>query len=216
MWVAKINLKHDCILGNRCEKFKVTLQSVAFSAFKEGNATITSSMHHISGEEANIQNFLKDLEKDKDVIKVEKKKDMFFLLEKAESKAVTFFTPKIIFIKPVVITPTGYERWEIGSWEKDEIVKFINKVERKMSHFEILKLENISLDTVFFPKLMPALTSKQKRAVDLAIENGYYITPRKTNLRKLARIMGVSLATFEQHIRAAENKLIPDILTYSK
>ena len=85
-----------------------------------------------------------------------------------------------------------------------------------MSHFEILKLENISLDTVFFPKLMPALTSKQKRAVDLAIENGYYITPRKTNLRKLARIMGVSLATFEQHIRAAENKLIPDILTYSK
>jgi len=216
MWVAKINLKHDCILGNRCEKFKVKLQSVAFSAFKEGNATITSSMHHISGEEANIQNFLKDLEKDKDVIKVEKKKDMFFLLEKAESKAVTFFTPKIIFIKPVVINPTGYERWEIGSWEKDEIVKFINKVERKMSHFEILKLENISLDTVFFPKLMPALTSKQKRAVDLAIENGYYITPRKTNLRKLARIMGVSLATFEQHIRAAENKLIPDILTYSK
>ena len=216
MWVAKINLKHDCILGNRCEKFKVKLQSVAFSAFKEGNATITSSMHHISGEEANIQNFLKDLEKDKDVIKVEKKKDMFFLLEKAESKAVTFFTPKIIFIKPVVINPTGYERWEIGSWEKDEIVKFINKVERKMSHFEILKLENISLDTVFFPKLMPALTSKQKRAVDLAIENGYYITPRKTNLRKLARIMGISLATFEQHIRAAENKLIPDILTYSK
>jgi len=40
MWVAKINLKHDCILGNRCEKFKVKLQSVAFSAFKERNATI--------------------------------------------------------------------------------------------------------------------------------------------------------------------------------
>ncbi len=216
MWVAKVRLKHDCILGNRCEKFKVTLQSVAFSAFKEGNAMITSSMHHISGEEANIQNFLKDLEKDKDVLKVEKKKDMFFLLEKAESKAVAFFTPKIIFIKPVVIDTKGYEKWEVGSWEKDEIIKFINKVEKKMSHFELLKIENIPLDTVFFPKLMPALTSKQKRAVDLAIEHGYYNTPRKTNLRKLAKFMGISLATFEQHIRAAEQKLIPDILSYSR
>ena len=216
MWIAKIKLKHNCILGNRCEKYKVILQSFAFSTFKQGKIVITSSMHYISGDPTNIENFVKELRKDKDVIRLERKKDMFLLLEKAKSKAVAFFTPKIIFIKPVLIDLKGYEVWEVGSWEKEEVSNFINKVEKRMDYFELIKFQNIALDTVFFPRLMPNLSEKQKRAIELAIQEGYYDTPRKTDLRKLAKIMGISLATFEQHIRVAEQKLIPDLINYSK
>lgn len=216
MWIAKIKLKHDCILGNRCEKYKVTLQSVAFSVFKQNGKTVTSSMHYMSGDLKDINNFINDLKKDKRVIKLDRKGDMFFLLEKADVKAVAFYTPKIIFIKPVLIMPDGYEIWEIGSWEKTEVSKFIIKVEKIIKDFNLLKFHKIDIDNVFFPKLMPKLTAKQKRAIELAIQEGYYKSPRKTNLRKLAKMMGVSLATFQQHLRAAEEKLIPNLLSYSK
>lgn len=216
MWIAEIKLKHKCILGDRCEKFKIILQSVAFSTFKEKGKTITSSMHYMSGVSKNIDEFIRDLKNDKNVIKLERKGDMFFLLEKAEVKAVAFYTPKIIFIKPVLINSQGYETWMIGSWEKEEISKFINNVEKKIKDFKLLKFYQTSINNVFFPKLMPDLTEKQKRAIELAIEEGYYKSPRRIDLRKLAKIMGISLATYEQHLRVAEEKLIPNLLSYSK
>jgi len=58
MWIAKIKYRHKCILGDRCKKFNVSLQSVAFSVFKENKKTITSSMHYVSGNEDNINNFI--------------------------------------------------------------------------------------------------------------------------------------------------------------
>lgn len=216
MWIAKLKLKHDCILGNRCEKFKVILQSVAFSVIKGKNRTVTSSMHCLSGAPEAIDGFISDLKKDKNVIKIERKGNMFFLLEKTEVKAVAFYTPKIIFIKPVLIDKAGYETWEIGSWEKEEVSKFIKDVRKGIEDFDLLKFYQIAIDNVFFPKLMPNLTDKQRRAIELAIEEGYYRSPRKIGLRELAKLMGVSLTTFEQHLRSSEEKLIPNLLSYSK
>ena len=216
MWVAKIKLKHNCILGNRCEKYNVTLQSVAFSVFKQNGKTITSSMHYMSGAPKDINNFIKDLKKDKSVIRLDRKGDMFFLLEKADVKAVAYYTPKIIFVKPVLVRSDGYETWEIGSWEKDEVSRFINQVKKRIKDFKLIKFHRVNIDNVFFPKLMPKLTEKQKRAIELAIQEGYYKTPRKIDLRKLAKLMGISLATYQQHLRAAEEKLIPNMLAYFK
>lgn len=216
MWIAKLRLRHKCILGDRCKKYKISLQSIVFPVFKQNGKTITSSMHYMSGDQKNINNFIDDLEKDKSVIKLERKESMFFLLEQADTKAVAFYTPKIIFIKPVLINSDGNELWEIGSWEKEELSGFIEKVKEKIKDFKLLKLHNIPIDNIFFPKLMPDLTTKQKRAIELAIEEGYYQTPRKTNLRKLAKYMRVSLATYQQHLRVAEEKLIPNILSYSQ
>ena len=216
MWIAEIKIKHKCILGDRCEKFKVTLQSVAFSTFKEKGKTITSSMHYMSGAPENIDRFVKDLRRDKEVIKIDRKGDMFFLLEKADIKAVAFYTPKIIFIKPVLVNSYGYEIWTIGSWEKEDVSKFLNNIKKIIKDFKLLKFYKTDIDNVFFPKLMPNLTGKQKRAIELAIEKGYYKTPRQIDLRKLAKIMDISLATYQQHLRAAEEKLIPNLLAFSK
>lgn len=216
MWIVKFAIKHDCILGNRCEKFKVALQSVNFSVFKEKGRTVTSSMHYMSGDPKNIEQFVNDLNNDKNVIKLERKKNIFLLLEKAEEKAVQFHTPKIIFIKPVLVDTKGFETWEVGSWEKEEVSKFINKTKKHIRDFKLIRFTNMKMDDVFFPKLMPDLTEKQKRALELAIENRYYDSPRKIGLRELAKLMGVSLATYQQHLIVAEGKLIPNMLAYSK
>lgn len=216
MWIARINLKHDCILGNRCEKFNVILQSVAFSTYKEKGTIISSSMHHLVGNERNIDLFVKDLKKDKKVISLERKGNMFLLLEKADKKAVSHHTPKIIFIKPTLIDIKGYEYWEIGSWEKEEVSRFIANVEKEISNFKLLKFSNVKMDDIFFPKFMPDLTAKQKQAVELAISKGYYKNPRKIDLRKLAKLMKLSLSTYQQHLRTAEEKLLPNALRYSE
>ncbi len=211
-----MQIKHKCLLGDRCEKFKITLQSVAFSAFEEHRKTVTSSMHCMSGDAKNIDDFIADLKSDKNVISLERKGNMFFLLENADVKAVAFHTPKIIFIKPTVVDSNGRELWEVGTWEREEMVRFIENVKSKINDVKLLKFHKIAIDSVFFPKLMPDLTEKQKRAIELAMEHGYYKTPRKTDLRKLAKLMGVSLSTYEQHLRAAEEKLIPNVLAGAK
>lgn len=215
MWLARFRIKHDCILGNRCEKFRITLQSSNPTVYREKGKIVSSSMHYMSGEPENMNLFIKDLSKDKKVISIERKGDMFFLLENAEEKAVQFVTPKIIFTKPVLQNKEGYEFWEISSWERKEVSEFIKKVEKYFDNYKLLKFVEIKIDNVFFPRLMPNLTDKQKQAIETAIQKGYYLTPRKVGLRELAKCMNVSLSTYEQHLRAAEEKLIPNILNYT-
>jgi predicted DNA binding protein len=216
MWITKFIIKHDCILGNRSEKFGVSLQSVNFSTYKEKNKIVTSSIHQMFGELKDTENFVKDLQKDKDVIRIERKGNTFLLLEKAEQKAVAFHNPKIIFVKPVVIDNKGYETWEIGSWDKSEVSCFLENVEKEMPYFKMLKFHEIKMDDIFFPRLIPNLTDKQKKALELAIIKGYYNTPKKIGLRKLAKLNGISLSTYQQHLSSAEEKIIPNILSYFK
>jgi len=169
----------------------------------------------MSGDPNNMDLFIKDLERDPLVIKLERKKDMFMLLENAESKIVGFFTPKIIFVKPVLIDINGYEIWELASWNKKELSNFINKAKKIIPKVELLKFINSKTDSIFFPKLIPNLTDKQRRAIELAVENGYYNSPKNIDLRKLAKIMGLSLTTYQQHLKAAEKNIIPQILSNS-
>jgi predicted DNA binding protein len=56
------------------------------------------------------------------------------------------------------------------------------------------------------------MPEKQKQAMNLAIKNGYYNYPRKTNLDNLAKIAKVSKQTFQENLRKAENKLIPSLI----
>ena len=63
---------------------------------------------------------------------------------------------------------------------------------------------------------MPKLTALQKMALELAINEGYYEAPKKTNLRELARLSKVSLATYQKHLQKAEAKVIPDVFSFLK
>jgi predicted DNA binding protein len=53
-----------------------------------------------------------------------------------------------------------------------------------------------------------ALTPRQREAFALARREGYYDYPRETTTRALADEMGVSKATFTEHLRRAEGRLL--------
>ena len=52
------------------------------------------------------------------------------------------------------------------------------------------------------------LTARQHEAIELARRHGYYEWPRETSAAELAAALGVSKATFLEHLRKAEAKLL--------
>ncbi|PIN73717.1 hypothetical protein COV20_05855 [Candidatus Woesearchaeota archaeon CG10_big_fil_rev_8_21_14_0_10_45_16] len=216
MWVAKIRLRHDCIIGNRCRKFNIMMQSLDLNEEKKNGKVLTSSIHQLIGDDRNIQRFVSDLKKDERTEFVEFNGQTLFLVETAKKKPASEFSKKMFFVKPMVLDTNGYEHWEIASHKKEILMDFIKRVKPLVDEFELLSLKDTSLQNVYFPKVMPKLTALQKKALELAIKEGYYETPKKTNLRALAKLSKVSLATYQKHLQKAESKIIPDILSFLK
>ncbi len=56
------------------------------------------------------------------------------------------------------------------------------------------------------------LTDRQREVVELAVEAGYFERPRRNNTGELASVLDISRATFTQHLRAAQRKLLTGLL----
>ena len=216
MWVAKFSLVHDCILGARCAKYGVSVQSVYLNHEIKDKSVFTYSFHQLSGKDAAIKKFYNSFRKEKRVVRCELNDRAMFVLEKSENAPSEFYNPNMFLIKPVLIDLKGWEHWEIASFDRDLINKFLGEIEEFAYEVKIKSIQKKKLKDVYFPKVMPALTDLQKRAIDLAVSEGYYDSPKKTNLRALAKKSGVSLATYQKHLQVAEKKVIPDAISYLK
>lgn len=64
----------------------------------------------------------------------------------------------------------------------------------------------------FLDTVADRLTDRQRAALELAFTSGYYDTNRSVTGDQLAEIMGISRATYHQHLRAAERKVFSEIL----
>lgn len=213
MWITKLKIKHDCIIGNRCEKFKVTTTGTPFNVFREKGITYSPQIQTLHGEEKNIKDFIKDLKKDKRIRNLEVEGNTIFLLEiRKEKIPATFYHPKLIYVKPVFVDTNGFEYWEVASWKKEILSEFIAHLDKEIKNVEILKMQQTKLIDIYFSRLMPNLTGHQKRAVELAFEKGFYEWPKKTDLGKLAKLMQVSVPTYREHLKRAEEKLMPDLM----
>lgn len=213
MWITKLKIKHDCIIGNRCEKFKITTTGIPFNVFQEKGVTYSPQIQTLHGDKKKIKIFIEDLKKDKRIRNLEIEGNTLFLLEiRKEKIPATFYHPKLIHVKPVFVDSKGYEYWEIASWTKKMLTEFIENLEREIKNVEILKIEQTKLTDIYFSRLMPKLTDYQKRAIELAFENGFYEWPKKTDLGKLAKLMKISIPTFREHLKRAEEKLMPNLI----
>ncbi len=216
MWIANIKLKHDCIIGNRCERFGIIIQSLDLREEKEKGKILTSSIHQLIGDSKNIKEFVADLKNDKRTEYLEVNGNTLFLVESANKKPVSEFSKKMFAVKPVLIDDKGFENWEIASYKKEELMDFIKRVKPLCDSFELISIKNTPLQNIYFPKLMPKLTILQKEALEMAIKEGYYEAPKRTSLRALANLMKISLATYQKHLQKAESKVIPDTLSFLK
>ena len=219
MWITKLKLKHaDCPIVNRCEKFNLIVLSYPSTWYeKNGKKFATTTCYFQSTDEKQKKKFIEDLKADRRISNLEVSGDIFTYeinLDKEGEHVMLYHIKKIIFVKPTVNHYDGFEYWEVASWKREELENFIKALKGHMDVCEILKIENSPLTDVYFPNVMPKLSSHQKTALELAYRNGYYSYPRKITLEQLAKIAKIGVSTFQEHLRKAELKLLPVIIEH--
>ena len=219
MWILKLQLKHNCIIANRCKKFQCTSMGYPLDFYKEKSSTYYLHFEKIDGKVKDIKAFIQDLKKDKNITKFENNGNTIFFVYKEKRKEkmpgqLSLASKKVFHTKPVFVDRSGVEHWEVCSWSRKDINQFIRFIKQKtegLQEFKIIKIAKIKVNELFFPKLLPNLTQNQKRALKIAIEKGYYTFPREIELRNLAEMMDISLSTYREHLRKAERKIIPQL-----
>jgi predicted DNA binding protein len=213
MWTAKLRIKHDCVIGSRCKKFGVTTLGTPFNVYTQGTTTYSPQVQTIYGDKKSVENFISDLRGEKRLSNLEHEGNTVFFIEKRKEKIpASYYHSKLFFVKPVYVDKEGYEFWEVASWDRKIITEFIKKIKSGVGSAEILRIKDAKITDIYFSHLMPRLTEKQKNAILLALEKGWYKYPRKTDLGRLAKMMGVSIPTFREHLKRAEEKIMPELV----
>ncbi len=216
MWVAKIDILHDCIIANRCREYKIATVSQPFNVFVEKGITYSPEVHTLWGAQENIKRFIDELKKDKRIKNLESEGNTLFLIEVTKKKIPvsiwSSLAPKLIFTKPINIDIDGVEHWEVATWDKKIISEFIDSVKKIAIKFEVKGIRETKLTDIYFSRILPKLTTQQRQAITLAFEFGYYSWPRKTDLGQLAKSMGISIATYREHLKRAEEKIMPNLI----
>jgi predicted DNA binding protein len=212
MWIVKLKIfdEKDWI-SSRAKKFNVKVIGYALSRYKKNGKVFLYGTGLVIGKNKN--KFLKDLKKDKQVIKLEIKDDFFIALITREyaSEEDALANPEFLYPKPITILPDGKEIWEFASWDRKALEKAIAKPKSRYDT-QLLSIKKSKIQKISLFNIHINLTDKQKTALQLAIEHGYYEYPKKTDMRKLAKIMKVSLSTYQAHLKKAEAKIISNSL----
>lgn len=103
----------------------------------------------------------------------------------------------------------GREKWTVlAEGSRDSVSKRLDEV-REAADAEI-RLVRITTPEAAPTALLPedTLSERQREAFELAHDRGYYEWPRNVSGTELAAETGVSKATFLEHLRKAEAKLL--------
>jgi len=217
MWNLKFRvLNLDSIYTRLTRLYKVTDYFYPINYYKKKitrkKRVYILGIHVLDGDKKEIEKFAQALRKHRKTKSFEKNDDIIITLMAEEEKFYELlYDPKFFHPSPVLIA-NGYEQWSIASWNKKALGDLINEIQKwknKFKDFELLSLRRTKLKEIYFPKILPEIPERQKQAFSLALKYGYYKWPRKTNLKKLAKIMNVSISTFQEHLRKAEARLLP-------
>ena len=213
----KFKYKHsDCIYFPLIEKHNLQIQFYPLGSYTKDNYVYVSAVHIVKGEKESINNYIKELRKDRRIVKIEVSKVIFTISKEPFSLKIyqTVYNPKLFYITPSFNSSDKKEIIEIASWDRELLSNLIKTMKNASTttFFEILKFEERYMDSIYIMQLFPELPEKQKKAIELAYKSGYYQFPKKTNLDKLARIAKVSKQTFHENLKKAESRLMPLLL----
>jgi predicted DNA binding protein len=211
MWVAKIKLSEEgTLIGSKAIKHKITIIGMPLSFQHNSNEVIVNVAGTIFGDTKNKINFYNDLKREKRTLNLERNKDFIIgtIIEPKYTELI--YNHKIIHISPAIISDKGYEIITIGCFDRLSLNKAVNAIRDNLKG-EIIFIKNQKISSASITTTQPELTNKQKNAINLAIKNGYYNSPRKIDLKQLAKLANLSFSTYQVHLRKAEHKIIPNL-----
>ncbi len=212
MWVLKLKISaQNQLMGSMAVKHGVSLTGYPLSYYKRNGKFYLIAAGFMFGEEKNKNSLIMEMKKSNKVIAMERDKDFIIGITQQPISSEKVYDPRIIRPYPIIINKDGYHIWELASFDKALLSKVIGALSKSKDKFEILKFRNEKISNISFTKLLPDLTKNQKKAMELAIRNGYYDYPKKVKMEVLAKKVGISYSTFQAHLKKAEGKIIPSI-----
>lgn len=196
------------------EKYDLTILAFPLNRFEKKGTMIITSGHILLGKESDKQAYIKEITANKRYENVEVEGSLVVYsirAKKGSSHLQMYLSPEVIFVKPIVVKPDGFEYFEVGALEKKVLTEFLD-IAQKWGKVEMQRISKEKVRDLYVPHVMPDLTEKQLQAITLAYKNGFYVYPRQTEIKRLAKIAGLSPSTFQEHLHKAEHKLIPFFL----
>ncbi|MFH0714484.1 MAG: helix-turn-helix domain-containing protein [Candidatus Diapherotrites archaeon] len=215
MWVLKLKFWHQNSFAiPYAKKYNLTILGFPLHKYVTGDFAHITTGHLLLGREKDKQAYLADVRKNPKVEYMETEGNFLIYsgkVPKNEFHTHMYFSPEIFFVKPLTIKPDGFEYLEVASIEKKYLSKFLKKIEKSVK-INSVNLSKEKMTDFYIPHLIPKLTEKQKEAITIAYAKGFYEFPKKTNIERLAKSAKLSPSTFQEHLRKAEEKLLPFIL----
>ncbi len=209
MWVAKIKLSSKgTLIGSKAQKHKINMFAFPLSYCYDRKWVIVHMAGVLSGKENDKVNFLNDLKKEKRVANFEVNNNFFIGTIKDPLYTKCIYNKDIIHLAPALISEHGFEIIEIGCFARNPLFKIAKMLEKNYEG-KLVSIQKKKIKSISITRVSPELTDRQKSAIELAMKHGYYHSPRKIDLKRLAKLAGLSFSTYQVHLRKAEEKLIP-------
>lgn len=220
VWVIKFKLKDDKdVYSPVCRKMKVEFFAFPYTQFVKNRKIHLLVGGILSGSEENKERFVEEIKKDSRVESVERHHDHIFIhtihpiTRESKAEVKIFYNPQFIRVKPVHVSSDGWEYWEVACLEREELNKLF-RAAKKYYHGELFFIKKEKMKGISILELTFDLTEKQLGALQIALKEGYYTYPRTLTLPAVARMVGKSYSTFQEHLRKAEGKLVTYFLKY--
>ena len=211
MWVLKLKLDSSKqFMGRLAIKHKVSMTGYPLSYYKDKNHLYVISAGFIFGEEKNKKAAIREFKKSEETVKFEQEGNFIINITKQPLFTEPVYHPEIIRLNPVIINKTGYHIWNLASFNRKLLEKVLDFSEKYLGA-RVLKFREEKISNISFTSLLPELTDNQKKAMEIAINQGYYNYPKKIKMEELAKKMKISYSTYQAHLKKAEGKILPHI-----
>lgn len=108
----------------------------------------------------------------------------------------------------------GLEKYRVLARDRGELDRAVREL-AKAGPVTVEEVSEVEPGTIAvsapLSDLVAGLTKKQLQAFRIAVEHGYYETPRVQSTTELAPRMGITRTTFEEHLRKAERRVFPRV-----
>lgn len=208
MWVCKFQFDggDNIFFGGLAKKYNATLTGYNVSSHMKNNAFYVTVVGTFNGNEKVQEKFLDEIKNSKFVVKFEKNSNFFIVKIREWIAFKSFYSPNFIYLSPIVIDNKGIYHYHVASWFRKDIETVLDVVDKKYG-LKLISLKEEPISSISLTGIQPNLTDKQKKAYELAVKSGYYDYPKRITLKELAKMMGVSYSTYQQHLSYAEKKV---------
>jgi predicted DNA binding protein len=213
MHEASFKLRHECPYRTLSEQFP--------------DVTVREWHHHdcqvleISSAEPADEAFLAAVEDLGEILHVSSGDEGLYLVAQScecpldESIIQRFQAHNCVYTPPTVYRQ-GWEHYTVFGFETGDVHRLLQELDEareidvvSKTSIEERRLPHSTLFSV--DRLFAGFTDRQLDALRLALDHGYYGQPRGASTAELAERTDVARATFEEHLRKAENKLVLNV-----